>query len=121
MIKYVPAPDIEQHAQRIAAKLGMAHDFSRVRFVRSHGSQSRHTVARCHALPRIMQHALQVKGHYVIEVLAENFDDLDEKEKTKTIIHELLHIPKSMGGGFRHHDYVCRKNIETLYRQYAAS
>ena len=116
-IKYEHAPDIEGKALAIAEKLGMQHDFSRVRFLRSRGSKAQRTLARCHALPRIMQKALDVKAHYVVEVISEHFDELDEKEQTKTLIHELLHIPKSMGGGFRHHDYVCRKNIEVLYKR----
>jgi len=28
------------------------------------------------------------------------------------------HIPKTFGGGFRHHDFVTRKNVETLYRKF---
>ncbi|MBI4162438.1 MAG: metallopeptidase [Candidatus Aenigmarchaeota archaeon] len=116
-IKYEPAPDIESVSKIIADKLSINHDFSRVRFIRSRGSKSRRTLARCHALPRIMQKALDVNAHYVIEVISENFDELGKEEKIKTIIHELMHIPKSMGGGFRHHDYVCRKNIDILYKR----
>ena len=118
MIKYLPAPDIEEKARHISGKLDIKHDFTRVRFVRSHGSQSRRTLARCHALPRIMQLALGVKAHYVIEVISEHYDKLSEEEKAKTLIHELLHIPKSMGGGFRQHDFVCKRNVEQLYRKY---
>jgi len=117
MIKYFPAPDIEAQAKQIASTLKMHHDFSRVVFMRSHGSKSKYTLARCHALSRVMQKALDVKAHYVIEVISEQFDKLSEEEKTKTIIHELLHVPKSMGGGFRHHDYVCRKSIVDMYKK----
>jgi len=118
MIKYFPAPDIEAQAKQIAAKLQMHHDFSRVVFMRSNGSKSKYTLARCHALSRIMQKALDVEAHYVIEVIAERFDVLSQEEQTKTIIHELLHVPKSMGGGFRHHDYVCRRNVEDMYKKF---
>ena len=116
MIKYHAAPDIEQQAIRIAEKTGIKHDFSRIKFLRSTGSQSRRTLARCHAMPRVLQAALGMKAHYVIEVISEQFDKMSEEHKTKTIIHELLHVPKSMGGGFRHHDYVCNKNIEKMYK-----
>lgn len=64
-----------------------------------------------------MHVALNTKAHYVIEVISENFDRLNEAEKTKTLIHELLHIPKSFGGGFRHHDYASRKNVEQMYKK----
>ena len=118
MIKYFPAPDIEEKAMHISSRVGIMHDFSRVRFVRSQGSQSRRTLARCHALPRIMQQALGVKAHYVIEVISEHYDKMSEEEKAKTLIHELLHIPKAMGGGFRQHDFVCKQNVEQMYRKY---
>jgi predicted metallopeptidase len=116
MIKYHPAPDIEQRARDIAGKLEIAHDFSRIKFIRSTGSQSRRTLARCHAFPRVLQAALGMKAHYVIEVISENYDKLSTEEKSKTIIHELMHVPKSMGGGFRHHDFVCDRNIEKLHK-----
>src|SRR3989344_6024627 len=119
-IKYHAAPDIERIARDIVASLAMHHDFSRITFLRSTGSQSRRTIARCHALPRVMQAALACKGHYAIEVIAERFDPLSEEERLKTVIHELLHVPKSMGGGSRHHDYACEKDIGALYRQYRA-
>ena len=115
-IKYHHAPDIEEQAKSIAVRVGIKHDFSRVRFVRSTGSQATRTLARCHAFPRVLQAALGMKAHYVIEVISEQFDKMSEEQKTKTIIHELMHIPKSMGGGFRHHDYVCSKNIERMYK-----
>lgn len=116
MIKYHHAPDIEGRAKFIAEKVGVRHDFSRIRFVRSTGSQSKRTLARCHAMSRVLQTALGMKAHYVIEVISEQFDKMSEEQQAKTIIHELLHVPKSMGGGFRHHDYVCAKNIERMYK-----
>ncbi len=121
MIKYYPAPDIEAKAHGIADKIGIKHDFSRVRFIRSKGSQARRTLARCHALPRIMQTALGIKAHYIIEVIDEQYERLSEEQKTKTIIHELMHIPKCMGGGFRQHDFVCSRNVDQLYKMYQKS
>lgn len=119
MIKYFPAPDIDEKAKHISSKLDIKHDFLRVKFVRSRGSKSKRTLARCHALPRIMQHALGIKAHYVIEIISERYDRLSEEEKIKTLIHELMHIPKSMAGGFRQHDYVCTKNVENMYKRYS--
>ena len=116
MIKYHPAPDIQERAMKIAGKIGMKRDFSRIKFVRSTGSQSRRTLARCHAFPRILQAALGMRAHYIIEVISEKFDRLSEEQQNKTIIHEMMHIPESMKGGFRHHDYVCDRNIEKLHK-----
>ncbi len=117
-IKYLPAPDIEEKARHIAEKTEIKRDFSRIHFIRSHGSSSRRTVARCHTIPKVIQKAMEIDGHYVIEVISEHFDKMNEKEKTKTIIHELLHIPKGMKGGFRQHDFVCEKNVDDVYRSY---
>ncbi len=116
MIKYHHAPDIEERARVIGQKVGINHDFSRIKFVRSTGSKAKKTLARCYAMPRVMQAALGMKAHYIIEVISERFDKMSEEQKTKTLIHELLHVPKSMGGGFRHHDYVCNRNIERMYK-----
>ena len=118
MIKYYPAPDLDSIIRKIAEKLEMRHDLSRIICIRSKGSSSRRTLARCHALPRVMQLALDKKAHYVIEVISENFDDLDEEEKIKTLIHELLHIPKAFGGGFKHHNYANKRNVERMYKQF---
>ncbi len=121
MIKYFPAPDIEEKAKAICAAAQIERDFSRVHFVRSRGSASRRTLARCHTIPRVIQSALSMKAHYVVEVISEHFDRLGEADKVKTIIHELMHIPKGMRGGFRQHDYVCRDNVEQVYRNFLQS
>ncbi len=121
MIKYFPAPEVKDRAVNIARKSGISRDFSRIHFIRSKGSESRRTIARCHAFPRILQAALSMKANYIIEIISEKFDKLKEEDKIKTIIHELMHIPESMKGGFRHHDFVCEKNIEQIYRMYENS
>ena len=44
---------------------------------------------------------------------------LSREEKIKTIIHELLHIPKNMGGGFRNHrPYVTRRHVNKVFKEY---
>lgn len=119
MIRYELAPDIESKFKRIARRLKMSHiDLTRVKGVRSHGSTSQGVIARCHALPKVMQLALDMEAHYVIEVLSETYDRLSKAEQIKILIHELMHIPETFGGGFRmHKDHVTRKNVEKLYRQ----
>ena len=117
MIKYEDAPDIKENLQRIAQSLQFNHiKIDDVHCFRSHGSGSRGTIARCHALSKVWQSALNTRAAYIIEVISERYDKLSDEEKIKVLIHELLHIPKSFGGGFRHHDFVCRRNVEQLYR-----
>lgn len=118
MIKYTRDAALEARVRDIAMKLYPKHDLSRIACVRSSGSKARRTLARCHALPRVMQLALGVRAHYVIEVIEENFGPLSDEEKIKTIIHELMHIPQGMKGGFRYHDFVCSRNIRKMYEQY---
>lgn len=119
MIRYELAPDIESKFKRIARRLKMSYiDLNRVKGVRSHGSTSQGVIARCHALPKVMQLALDMEAHYVIEVLSETYDRLSKAEQIKILIHELMHIPETFGGGFRmHKDHVTRKNVEKLYKQ----
>ncbi|MBA4393327.1 MAG: metallopeptidase [Desulfobacca sp.] len=119
MIRYELAPDIESKLKKIARRLKMDHiDLNRVKGVRSHGSTSQGVIARCHALPKVMQLALDMEAHYVIEILSETYDRLSKSEQIKILIHELMHIPETFGGGFRmHRDHVTRKNVEKLYKK----
>jgi predicted metallopeptidase len=117
-LKYVPAPDLQERMEEIVALLGMTHiKPGRVKCLRSYGSSSRYTIARCHALGKLMQHAMETKAFYAIEFL-ELFDKQSKVDQDKTIIHELMHIPKSFGGGFRHHDYVCEKNVDIMHEKF---
>jgi predicted metallopeptidase len=119
MISYKEDEALRNVMHEIIDALNMQHvDKSRVFCLRSHGSASRNTIARCHALPKVMQLSLKTDPVYVLEFISENFDRLSEEDKIKTVIHELMHIPKSFGGGFRHHDYVSRRNVDKFYERY---
>jgi predicted metallopeptidase len=119
-IKYFQADDVKISAFDIARTLGWSHiDFEHLGFLRSFGSSAPRTVARCHALGKAMQMAMgRTKGFYLIEVISEKFDKMSEDDKIKTIIHELLHIPKTFGGGFIHHDKVHEKNVRQVFESY---
>lgn len=120
-IKYQSAEDILIRAKEIVERLSWNHIlFDDVAFLRSFGSTSRGTIARCHALGKAMQIGLGRKGFYLIEVISERFDKLSDDEQTKVIIHELMHIPKSFGGGFIHHDKVNEKTVRQIYEHYCS-
>ena len=120
MIRYEKDELLDARITEIADILGMKHvDMGRVICIRSFGSKSRYILARCHTLPRIMQTAFKVKPHYLIEVVSEKFDRLSQEEQDRTLVHELMHIPKSFGGGFRHHrPYVNRRAVDRMYKEY---
>jgi predicted metallopeptidase len=119
-MKYEEAPDLEKRMIEIVETLGMDHvKLERVRCLRGFGSSSKRTIARCHALGKLMQRAMGVKAWYAIEFL-ELFDKMSKEDQDKTIIHELMHIPKTFGGGFRQHDFVCEKNVEIMHEKFLA-
>lgn len=120
-MKYSKASDIEIQVKEISHILELPHDISRVLCIRSTGSKSRRTIARCHSISRAVQTGLGIDAHYVIEVLSENFDKLPEDEKARTLIHELMHIPKAFGGGFKGHRVVNRRAVEKMYVKYKNS
>jgi len=122
MIEYYLDEDIDCRVKEILWKLKMTHiDETRLICLRSKGSGSRRVIARCHGLSRIMQLALNKKPHYVIEILSERFDQLNKEDQTKVLIHEILHIPHSFGGGFRsHRPFVTRAKVQRMYDKFIA-
>ncbi|MEM2956598.1 MAG: putative metallopeptidase [Candidatus Pacearchaeota archaeon] len=120
-MKYYPAFDIELKAKQIIKILEMKNiKEDRIAFFKSKGSNARGVIARCHGLSKIQQLGLKTEPFYIIEMISEKFDKLSEEEKIKTIIHELMHIPNNFGGGFRHHNFVNKKSVESLYKRFIA-
>jgi predicted metallopeptidase len=119
-MKYEYAPDIQKIAEEISLMLFPHIKMERVKCFRSYGSSARGTIARCHALGKLMQKTIGVKAYYALEFISERFDKLSEEDKIKTIIHELMHIPNTFGGGFKHHNWVTEKNVNLHYKTYKA-
>jgi predicted metallopeptidase len=118
MIQYDDAPDVRESVCNIVSNADFSHVIlENLSCIRSRGTSSRRVIARCYALPRIMQKALNIKPQYIIEVISERFDKLSDDEKTKTLIHELMHIPKSFGGGFIHHNIVNARGVEKVWQK----
>lgn len=117
-MRYDFAPDLQERMESIVLALEMLHiDVKRVKCFRSKGSSTKRTIARCHTVGKLMQKAMNMPPHYAIEFL-EKFEKMSQAEQDKVIIHELMHIPKTFGGGFRQHDYVCEENVELLYSKF---
>jgi predicted metallopeptidase len=119
-LNYKKAPDVKLLVDEIIEKLDFSHILSEnVHCFRSSGSKSRRIIARIHGFGKIWQLALDVPPTYIIEVLSERFDKLCEEDKVKTVIHELMHIPKGFKGGFRpHKGYVSKKQVEEMHKKY---
>ncbi|VVC03329.1 Uncharacterised protein [Candidatus Burarchaeum australiense] len=97
------APDVQERVSRLLASGEFPHvNAYRLICMRSHGASAR-AYARIWSMPSIWQKALDVEPFYVIEVLEQHFDKLDEERKDKVMIHELLHIPKTFSGGLVPH------------------
>ncbi len=119
-ISYAEAPDVKRLVEEITDTLDFFHVVPQfVYCYRSKGSTSARTLARIHGLGKIWQEALKLPPSYIIEVIAERYDRLDQADKEKTIIHELLHVPETFAGGFRpHKGYIDRKTVDNLHREY---
>ena len=117
-MKYEFSPEIQEIAEEISRMLFPHVNIERIKCFRSYGTSSRRTIARCHALGKLMQKAIGIKAIYALEFLSERFDKFNKEEQLKIIIHELMHIPKTFGGGFKHHDVVTEKNVNLYYKAY---
>jgi len=130
-LKYLEAPDVKKLVDKIVDNLDLSHVVPRsVHCYRSKGSKSKRIIARIHGFGRIWQEALGLPPAYIIEVLSERYDSiievlserydrLSQEDKEKTLIHELLHIPKGFKGGFRpHKGYISRRRVDSLHKEY---
>ena len=119
-LKYLEAPDVKMLADEIIERMDFSHVVPHcVYCFRSTGSKSRRIIARIHGFGKIWQKALGLPPTYVIEVLSERYDKLCQEDKEKTVIHELMHIPRGFKGGFRpHKGYVNRQQVEKMYKEY---
>lgn len=97
------ADDVLNDLKKVLAVLDLPYiKIDRVFCYRTKGSKVR-AYARTWAMPKIFQRALSIQPAYIIEVLSKHYDKLDEDNKKKVLIHELLHIPKNFSGALLPH------------------
>jgi predicted metallopeptidase len=121
-ITYELAGDIQARFEDIVRTLNLRYiDPGKVVCIRSFGSSARRVIARCHGMSKILQVAMRVKAFYALEFISERFDRLSDDDQENTIIHEMMHIPKNFGGGFRFHNHVTVKNVVGMLEEYHAA
>lgn len=116
------APDIKNLVRQVLPHLPFSYiDQTRVVCMRSFKASSR-ARARIWSFPKIWQMALKTPAHYVIEVLSQHFDKLSDDDKTRVIIHELMHIPKNFSGALvphrGRHKRIDHRTVEKLFLQF---
>lgn len=116
------APDIKKRSHELIVQFDLDWiRFDRVFFYRSIDSKAK-AYARTWGLPKLWQRSLKVEPSYMIEVLSEHFDKLNEMEQDKIILHELSHIPKTFSGALlphtKHTKGSFHEKLDTLIRDY---
>lgn len=116
------APDIDKRIKVIIRALDLSHVSDKhIICMRSTGAKTR-AIARIWGLPRIWQKALYLKAYYIIEVVSEKFDKLSKDDQDRTLIHELLHVPKTFSGALVPHECfgkkIDNKSVDLLYVKY---
>ncbi len=102
-MKYSKAPEIKLIIDDLIDKLKFSYiNKENIHCIRSYDAKTR-AIARIWGIPKLFKDVLGMEPHYIIEVNAKRFDKLSEKEKLKTLIHELLHIPKTFSGALLSH------------------
>lgn len=121
-IEWVSAPDIEKKITSLINNLDINWvKKENIVSVRSVNANTRAT-ARIWGLGRIWQIALNVEPKYIIEVVSEKFDRLDDREQNKVLLHEIAHIPKNFSGSLVAHTRKGKNSfkgkLDTLVAQY---
>ena len=123
-MKYDKAPDIKKIIDLLVTQLEFTHIKKRqVYCIRSFDAKTR-AYARIWGMAKLFKEVAGLEPHYIIEVNAKRFDKLSEKDQVKTLIHELMHIPKTFSGALLSHrgphhrinDREVEKLLKTLKR-----
>jgi predicted metallopeptidase len=102
-MQYQIAKDVKEKVDQLINQLKMEYiDEKRIYCIRSFDAKTR-AIARIWGMSRLFAEVCGIKPRYIIEVNAKRFDKLSKRDQIKTLIHELLHIPKTFSGALLSH------------------
>lgn len=102
-MKYAKAPEIKKTVDYLIKALEYDHIKAKnIHCIRSFDAKTR-AYARIWGMAKLFSEVAGIEPNYIIEVNAKKYDKLDEREKIKTLIHELMHIPKTFSGALLSH------------------
>ncbi len=102
-MQYEKAPEIKKQIEMLVRELGFDHvDAQFIHCIRSFDAKTR-AYARIWGMAPLFHEVAGIRPNYIIEVISKRFDKLSDREKIKTLIHELMHIPKTFSGALLPH------------------
>jgi predicted metallopeptidase len=102
-MKYIIDKEIKRQVDTLIEELELQHIKKKyIHCIRSFDVKTR-AYARIWGMAKIFSEVAGIEPHYIIEVNSTKFDKLSEREKIKTLIHELMHIPKTFSGALLSH------------------
>jgi len=121
-MQYALAPDIKQQIDYLVGKLEFNHiRKENIHCIRSFDAKTR-AYARIWGMSRLFKDVVGLEPHYIIEVIDRKYGKLNRREQIKTLIHELMHIPKTFSGALLSHrgphHRINDRQIESLFRDF---
>ncbi|MEX1052558.1 MAG: putative metallopeptidase [Patescibacteria group bacterium] len=102
-MKYVIDKNIKKQVDTLIDSLDLKHIKKKYIYcIKSFDAKTR-AYARIWGMAKIFSEVAGIKPRYIIEVISPKFDKLNDRERIKTLIHELLHIPKTFSGALLSH------------------
>jgi len=102
-MQYSPAPEVKEKIILLVNELKFDHiKLRNIHCIRSFDAKTR-AIARIWGMAKIFKEVAGIEPHYIIEVNAKYFDKQSPREQLKTLVHELMHIPKTFSGALLSH------------------
>ncbi|OGK24456.1 hypothetical protein A3F58_03270 [Candidatus Roizmanbacteria bacterium RIFCSPHIGHO2_12_FULL_37_9b] len=119
-MKYSKAPDVQEKILQLINQLNMDHiKKDQIHCIRSFDAKTR-AYARIWGMAKLFKEVVGIEPHYIIEVIAKKFDKLSPREQLKTLVHELMHIPKTFSGALLAHrgryHHINDKEVEKILK-----